>query len=132
LQDLPTTFHGKYLKGRINNMLTDFVDSTVNPIVYSVMSRRYRVAFRELLCGKAVGAYYNSGFARDHSSFRESTATSLGNNINYDRVHSVSCFLKTVLKPSHSYLLLLLRFTLGQAGTKLIKMMLTAYLQIEC
>ncbi|XP_036672159.3 neuropeptides capa receptor isoform X1 [Drosophila suzukii] len=66
-----------------------YISCTVNPIVYSVMSRRYRVAFRELLCGKAVGAYYNSGFARDHSSFRESTATSLGNNINYDRVHSV-------------------------------------------
>ncbi|EDX11402.1 GD12106 [Drosophila simulans] len=58
-----------------------YVSCTVNPIVYSVMSRRYRVAFRELLCGKAVGAYYNSGFARDHSSFRESSA--------YDRVHSV-------------------------------------------
>ncbi|KAH8368010.1 hypothetical protein KR084_005550 [Drosophila pseudotakahashii] len=66
-----------------------YVSCTINPIVYSVMSRRYRVAFRELLCGKAVGAYYNSAFARDHSSFRESTATSLGNNINYDRVHSV-------------------------------------------
>ncbi|XP_016979869.1 neuropeptides capa receptor isoform X1 [Drosophila rhopaloa] len=66
-----------------------YVSCTINPIVYSVMSRRYRVAFRELLCGKAVGAYYNSAFARDHSSFRESTHTSLGNNINYDRVHSV-------------------------------------------
>ncbi|XP_017042441.1 neuropeptides capa receptor isoform X1 [Drosophila ficusphila] len=66
-----------------------YVSCTVNPIVYSVMSRRYRVAFRELLCGKPVGAYYNSGFARDHSSFRDSTATSMGNNIHYDRVHSV-------------------------------------------
>ncbi|XP_017128680.1 neuropeptides capa receptor isoform X1 [Drosophila elegans] len=66
-----------------------YVSCTINPIVYSVMSRRYRVAFRELLCGKAVGAYYNSAFARDHSSFRESTATTMGNNINYDRVHSV-------------------------------------------
>ncbi|KAH8286470.1 hypothetical protein KR054_009816 [Drosophila jambulina] len=66
-----------------------YVSCTINPIVYSVMSRRYRVAFRELLCGKPVGAYYNSGFARDHSSFRESTATTLGKNVNYDRVHSV-------------------------------------------
>ncbi|EDV40822.1 uncharacterized protein Dana_GF10701, isoform A [Drosophila ananassae] len=66
-----------------------YVSCTINPIVYSVMSRRYRVAFRELLCGRPVGAYYNSGFARDHSSFRESTATSMGNHINYDRVHSV-------------------------------------------
>ncbi|KAH8360389.1 neuropeptides capa receptor isoform X1 [Drosophila serrata] len=66
-----------------------YVSCTINPIVYSVMSRRYRVAFRELLCGRPVGAYYNSGFARDHSSFRESTATVLGKNVNYDRVHSV-------------------------------------------
>ncbi|XP_068142444.1 neuropeptides capa receptor [Drosophila tropicalis] len=67
-----------------------YVSCTINPIVYSVMSHRYRVAFKEILCGRRMGAYYNNGFLRDHSSFRETTiATSLGAHINYDRVHSV-------------------------------------------
>ncbi|XP_017138872.1 neuropeptides capa receptor isoform X1 [Drosophila miranda] len=65
-----------------------YVSCTINPIVYSVMSRRYRVAFKELLCGKPVGAYYNSGFARDCSSFREPT-TATSNKRGYDRVQSV-------------------------------------------
>ncbi|XP_064545751.1 neuropeptides capa receptor isoform X1 [Drosophila montana] len=46
-----------------------YVSCTINPIVYNVMSQRYRSAFKEILCGKKVGAYYNSGFARDQSSF---------------------------------------------------------------
>lgn len=37
------------------------------------MSHRYRVAFRELLCGRKRGYYQNNGFCRDQSSFRETT-----------------------------------------------------------
>ncbi|XP_062560311.1 pyrokinin-1 receptor [Armigeres subalbatus] len=44
-----------------------YVSCTVNPILYNVMSHRYRVAFRETLCGRRRG----TGFARDQSSFRE-------------------------------------------------------------
>ncbi|XP_030375359.1 neuropeptides capa receptor [Scaptodrosophila lebanonensis] len=67
-----------------------YVSCTINPIVYNVMSHRYRVAFKEILCGKRVSAYYNNGFARDQSSFRETTiATSMGSNNHYERVHSV-------------------------------------------
>ncbi|KAM8708011.1 hypothetical protein ACLKA7_015046 [Drosophila subpalustris] len=74
-----------------------YVTCTINPIVYNVMSRRYRVAFKEILCGKKVGAFYNSGFARDQSSFvkdqrsfRHSSiaTTSLGADTQYSRVHS--------------------------------------------
>ncbi|KAH8419528.1 hypothetical protein KR222_004282, partial [Zaprionus bogoriensis] len=46
-----------------------YVSCTVNPIVYNVMSQRYRMAFKEILCGKKIGAYYNNGFAREQSSF---------------------------------------------------------------
>uniref|UniRef100_A0A182FSI7 G-protein coupled receptors family 1 profile domain-containing protein n=1 Tax=Anopheles albimanus TaxID=7167 RepID=A0A182FSI7_ANOAL len=42
---------------------------TINPILYNVMSHRYRVAFRETLCGRRRG--FGAGFARDQSSFRE-------------------------------------------------------------
>lgn len=45
--------------------------STINPILYNVMSHRYRVAFRETLCGRRRG--FGTGFARDQSSFRETT-----------------------------------------------------------
>lgn len=73
--------------------------STINPILYNVMSRRYRVAFKEILCGKKAGAYYNNGFAREQSSFikaqssfRHSSiaSTNQGGNLQYSRVHSVS------------------------------------------
>lgn len=74
-----------------------YVSCTINPIVYNVMSRRYREAFKEILCGKKVGAYYNNGFAREQSSFikeqrsfRHSSiaTTSLGGDTQYSRVHS--------------------------------------------
>lgn len=47
------------------------ISSTINPILYNVMSHRYRVAFRETLCGRRRG--FGAGFARDQSSFRETT-----------------------------------------------------------
>ncbi|XP_069968119.1 neuropeptides capa receptor isoform X2 [Bactrocera oleae] len=70
---------------------TYYVSCTINPIVYNVMSHRYRVAFKDILWGKRRSVYYNNGFARDQSSFRETMASSLGggNNSTYDRVHSV-------------------------------------------
>ncbi|XP_050068891.1 neuropeptides capa receptor [Anopheles maculipalpis] len=48
-----------------------YVSCTINPILYNVMSHRYRVAFRETLCGRRRG--FGTGFARDQSSFRETT-----------------------------------------------------------
>ncbi|XP_065361469.1 neuropeptides capa receptor [Calliphora vicina] len=67
-----------------------YVTCTINPILYNVMSHRYRVAFKDILCRKRKNVYYNNGFARDQSSFRETTiASSLCNNSTYDRVHSV-------------------------------------------
>lgn len=48
--------------------------STINPILYNVMSHRYRIAFRETLCSRKRGFYSSSnGFVRDQSSFRETT-----------------------------------------------------------
>nr|XP_029731357.1 neuropeptide F receptor-like isoform X2 [Aedes albopictus]XP_029731362.1 neuropeptide F receptor-like isoform X2 [Aedes albopictus]XP_029731368.1 neuropeptide F receptor-like isoform X2 [Aedes albopictus] len=46
-----------------------YVSCTVNPILYNVMSQRYRIAFRETLCGRRRG--FGASFARDQSSFRE-------------------------------------------------------------
>ncbi|XP_050333622.1 neuropeptides capa receptor isoform X1 [Bactrocera neohumeralis] len=68
---------------------TYYVSCTINPILYNVMSHRYRVAFKDILWGKRRSVYYNNGFARDQSSFRETIASSLGGNSTYDRVHSV-------------------------------------------
>ncbi|EDV97241.1 GH14790 [Drosophila grimshawi] len=72
-----------------------YVSCTINPIVYNVMSHRYRVAFKEILCGKKAGSYYNSGFARDQSSFmrndssfrKETTTTHLGGSKRNSRLH---------------------------------------------
>ncbi|XP_055915033.1 neuropeptides capa receptor [Eupeodes corollae] len=63
-----------------------YVSCTINPILYNVMSHRYRVAFKETLCGKRRSFYFNNGFARDQSSFRETTIASTGGP--YDRVYS--------------------------------------------
>uniref|UniRef100_A0A182M326 G-protein coupled receptors family 1 profile domain-containing protein n=1 Tax=Anopheles culicifacies TaxID=139723 RepID=A0A182M326_9DIPT len=52
-------------------MQISFNQRTINPILYNVMSHRYRVAFRETLCGRRRG--FGTGFARDQSSFRETT-----------------------------------------------------------
>lgn len=44
--------------------------STINPILYNVMSHRYRIAFRETLCGK--GNNGRNGLTRDaQSSIRD-------------------------------------------------------------
>lgn len=61
--------------------------STINPILYNVMSHRYRIAFRETLCSRRRGFYSSTnGFVRDQSSFRETTiaAASRDHNLNYE------------------------------------------------
>lgn len=85
-----------------------FLFSTINPILYNVMSHRYRVAFKETLCGKRRGSYYQNGFLRDQSSFRETTTGGSG----YDRVHSVRIicrFIKKNLSIKNEFLLLQIR-----------------------
>lgn len=52
------------------------------------MSHRYRLAFRDTLCGKKKGL--NNGFARDQSSFRETTTANVNS---YESSHLVSNFL---------------------------------------
>lgn len=73
--------------------LSLLTDSTINPILYNVMSHRYRVAFRDTLCSRKRG-YYSSanGFVRDQSSFRETTiaAASRDHNLNYEGSKLVS------------------------------------------
>ncbi|XP_054734430.1 neuropeptides capa receptor [Anastrepha obliqua] len=71
---------------------TYYVSCTINPILYNVMSHRYRVAFKDILWGKRKSAYYRNGFTKDQSSFRETTMASslgVGSNSAYDRVHSI-------------------------------------------
>lgn len=65
--------------------------STINPILYNVMSHRYRVAFKETLCGKKK-SFYNNGFVREQSSFRETTIHS-----SYDTVSGLTFFLSSCL-----------------------------------
>lgn len=61
-----------------------FFGSTVNPILYNLMSVKYRMAFRETLCGglsrTAVGGRGGVGFARDQSSFRETSVHQVGDS----------------------------------------------------
>lgn len=68
--------------------------STINPILYNVMSHRYRIAFRETLCSRKRGFYSSAsnGFVRDQSSFRETTiaAASRDHNLNYEGSQLVS------------------------------------------
>lgn len=52
------------------------------------MSHRYRVAFRELLCGRKRGYYQNNGLCRDQSSFRETTVVTAASG--YESSHLVS------------------------------------------
>jgi hypothetical protein len=57
------------------------------------MSHRYRIAFRETLCSRKRGFYSSSnGFARDQSSFRETTIAAAGrdHNLNYEGSQLVS------------------------------------------
>lgn len=52
------------------------------------MSHRYRVAFRETLCGKRKSYYQNNGFSREaQSSVRETMITGAGG---YDNSQLVS------------------------------------------
>lgn len=62
-----------------SNAAFPFLFSTINPILYNVMSHRYRVAFRDTLCHRKRG-YYSStnGFVREQSSFRETTIAAAG------------------------------------------------------
>lgn len=67
--------------------------STINPILYNVMSHRYRIAFRETLCSRKRGFYSSAnGFVRDQSSFRETTIAAAGrdHNLNYEGSQLVS------------------------------------------
>ncbi|XP_055676900.1 neuropeptides capa receptor [Lutzomyia longipalpis] len=50
-----------------------YISCTINPILYNVMSHRYRIAFKETLCGRKASYFHNNGFSTDHSSFRETT-----------------------------------------------------------
>ncbi|XP_058062899.1 neuropeptides capa receptor [Anopheles bellator] len=74
-----------------------YVSCTINPILYNVMSHRYRVAFRETLCGRRRG--FGAGFARDQSSFRETTIDVGGNGSfgGYDHSRPVSVRTKWVV-----------------------------------
>ena len=68
-------------------LFSRFNTSTINPILYNVMSHRYRIAFRETLCSRKRGFYSSAnGFVRDQSSFRETTiaAASRDHNLNYE------------------------------------------------
>lgn len=53
--------------------------STINPILYNVMSHRYRIAFRETLCGRRRRSQFTTtGYSINQSSFHETTIAEAG------------------------------------------------------
>ncbi|XP_053616580.1 neuropeptides capa receptor-like [Plodia interpunctella] len=66
-----------------------YVSATVNPILYNVMSHRYRLAFRETLCCSQVRRK-QSKYYRDHSSIRETTVNHTSEGTHLVRVRSQS------------------------------------------
>ncbi|KAL4715355.1 hypothetical protein ACJJTC_015126 [Scirpophaga incertulas] len=64
-----------------------YVSATVNPILYNLMSHRYRIAFKETLCCKSTK---KQSKYREHSSIRETTVnhTSDGGHLVRVRSHS--------------------------------------------
>ncbi|CRK99529.1 CLUMA_CG012848, isoform A [Clunio marinus] len=82
-------FHAQRLLYLYGKNIESFkaLNHTINPILYNVMSHRYRIAFRETLCSRKRGFYSSTnGFVRDQSSFRETTiaATGRDHKLNYE------------------------------------------------
>lgn len=56
-----------------------YTSCTINPIIYNVMSNRYRTAFRETLCGKKKGKFQAIGFTyAGQRNIRQNTEVSDG------------------------------------------------------
>ncbi|KAF9796915.1 hypothetical protein SFRURICE_016583, partial [Spodoptera frugiperda] len=63
-----------------------YISATVNPILYNVMSHRYRIAFSETLCcGKVIS---KKNRYREHSSIRETMVNHTSDGTNLVRVRS--------------------------------------------
>ncbi|CAH0663612.1 unnamed protein product [Spodoptera exigua] len=63
-----------------------YISATVNPILYNVMSHRYRIAFTETLCcGKVIS---KKNRYREHSSIRETMVNHTSDGTNLVRVRS--------------------------------------------
>ncbi|XP_059609125.1 neuropeptides capa receptor isoform X2 [Phlebotomus argentipes] len=66
-----------------------YISCTINPILYNVMSHRYRVAFKETLCGRRANYSYSNGFSTEQTSFRETTILGGCENSHLIRVRSL-------------------------------------------
>ncbi|GBP78582.1 Neuropeptides capa receptor [Eumeta japonica] len=64
-----------------------YVSATVNPILYNVMSHRYRIAFKETLCCRRTGRE-KSRYYREQSSVRETTINHTCDGMHLVRVRS--------------------------------------------
>ncbi|KAE8752645.1 Periviscerokinin Receptor [Frankliniella occidentalis] len=65
-----------------------FFGSTVNPILYNLMSVKYRMAFRETLCGSlSPSAAAARGGFREQSSFRDTSVHQVGESGNGVKWH---------------------------------------------
>ncbi|KAJ8728495.1 hypothetical protein PYW07_006191 [Mythimna separata] len=63
-----------------------YISATVNPILYNVMSHRYRIAFTETLCCGKVST--KKSRCREHSSIRETTVNHTSDGTHLVRVRS--------------------------------------------
>ncbi|XP_052744656.1 neuropeptides capa receptor-like isoform X2 [Bicyclus anynana] len=65
-----------------------YISATVNPILYNIMSHRYRIAFKETLCCKKVRR--KKSRYRDQSSIRETTINHTSDGSHSVRIRSHS------------------------------------------
>ncbi|CAG9571985.1 unnamed protein product [Danaus chrysippus] len=65
-----------------------YISATVNPILYNIMSHRYRIAFKETLC--CLKVHRKKSRYRDHSSIRETTVNHTSDGSHLVRVRSRS------------------------------------------
>nr|XP_032523113.1 neuropeptides capa receptor-like [Danaus plexippus plexippus] len=65
-----------------------YISATVNPILYNIMSHRYRIAFKETLCCRKV--HRRKSRYRDQSSIRETTVNHTSDGSHLVRVRSRS------------------------------------------
>ncbi|XP_032523065.2 neuropeptides capa receptor-like [Danaus plexippus] len=65
-----------------------YISATVNPILYNIMSHRYRIAFKETLCCRKV--HRRKSRYREQSSIRETTVNHTSDGSHLVRVRSRS------------------------------------------
>ncbi|CAG9782543.1 unnamed protein product [Diatraea saccharalis] len=75
-----------------------YVSATVNPILYNVMSGRYRVAFRETLLCKRSNHRNSTGIALENTTCRDGTSMPSYKSVSYRHREQRVSFIKVDYK----------------------------------